>query len=78
MSLLVFLFNYVNWNTPSPQGCRKKLWREFELVLSCSAARQYGMEIWKFSVEGKQGDFFNCRRRSGVCARSNETQRAKI
>jgi hypothetical protein len=27
---------------------------EFELVLSCSAARQYGMEIRKSSVEGNR------------------------
>lgn len=27
---------------------------EFELVLSCSAARQYGMEIRKSSVEGSR------------------------
>jgi len=51
---------------------------EFELVLSCSAARQYGMEIRKSSVEGSRQPSFNCRRYSGVCARSDDTPRAKI
>lgn len=55
MSLLVFLFNYVNWNIPPPlRECRKKLWCEFELVLSCSEARQYTMEIWTTASEGKR------------------------
>jgi hypothetical protein len=55
VSLLVFLFNYVNWNIPpSLRECRKKPWYEFELVLSCGEARQYRMEIWTTKAEGKR------------------------
>jgi hypothetical protein len=55
VSLLVFLFSYVNWNIPpSRRECRKKPWYEFELVLFGGEARQYTKEIRATKATGKR------------------------